>query len=225
MKTLIGGLIVAIGLLAGVALAQSPQEKVVSGVRAKYPAIVTEEQLGAMTVESAVAVNAAGIPGGPYGLLKKAVGRNCQGFSCDVICSGQPPTQTQIDLWISGGNGVARPAWQVINRAKQRNDVCVAIGAPAPDPTPDPPECPAPEPCPTCPTCPPDRSADVARLEAQLAEAKARIPDHLWTRIVERAKRDGVSTEEVIERGLREPRCETANAFWRSLGIGCRVIP
>jgi hypothetical protein len=53
------------------------------------------------------AINAAHVPGGPFGLLRKASGHNCDGYSCDVICAGQGSNQRQWDILINGD----QPSW------------------------------------------------------------------------------------------------------------------
>lgn len=58
--------------------------------------------------------NVAGVPGGPYGILQKRTGNNCEGYSCDILCSGQGNNQLQFDVlvndeipvWGGGGNDV-----------------------------------------------------------------------------------------------------------------------
>ena len=42
--------------------------------------------------------NAAGVGGGPYGILRKTGGNNCGGYSCDIICAGQGGGQRQYDV-------------------------------------------------------------------------------------------------------------------------------
>ena len=55
--------------------------------------------------------NIAGVPGGPFGVLWKRAGNNCEGYSCDIICSGQGNDQRQYDILINdvvpiwGGHG------------------------------------------------------------------------------------------------------------------------
>ena len=55
--------------------------------------------------------NIARVPGGPFGMLRKATGNNCHGYSCDIICSGQGNSQVQYDILINddipiwGGSG------------------------------------------------------------------------------------------------------------------------
>jgi hypothetical protein len=58
--------------------------------------------------------NFAGVPGGPYGILQKRTGNNCEGYSCDILCSGQGNNQLQFDVlvndeipvWGGGGSDV-----------------------------------------------------------------------------------------------------------------------
>jgi hypothetical protein len=42
--------------------------------------------------------NVAEVPGGPFGILRKGSGNNCEGFSCDIICAGQGSGQDQFDI-------------------------------------------------------------------------------------------------------------------------------
>jgi hypothetical protein len=50
-------------------------------------------------------LNRAGISGGPFGILVKTGGANCNGYSCDIICSGQGSRQRQWDVLIDSGRG------------------------------------------------------------------------------------------------------------------------
>ena len=45
----------------------------------------------------------AGISGGPFGILVKTSGSNCNGYSCDIICSGNGGSQRQWDVLIDSG--------------------------------------------------------------------------------------------------------------------------
>lgn len=55
-------------------------------------------------------LNAAGIGGGPFGILRKSGGYNCGGYSCDIICSGQGNAQQQWDV-LSDAEGAQKPVW------------------------------------------------------------------------------------------------------------------
>jgi hypothetical protein len=61
---------------------------------------------------SAHDLNVAGVAEGPFGILQK--GNACNGYSCDIICSGQGSAQKQWDVLIAGdpGQGVAEPVWR-----------------------------------------------------------------------------------------------------------------
>lgn len=133
--------------------AQTSPIAVVRAVRADYPAKVTDPQIGAMTKEVARRL------GAPYGILRKAAGRNCAKYSCDVVCIGQGETQTQIDLWINSGGGVASPGWQpqsLQSNPKMRIDVCDIVAS-------EPPSTP-----PSNPPAPPPASCDLADLNTRL---------------------------------------------------------
>jgi len=55
-------------------------------------------------------LNAAGIAGGPFGILRKPGGHNCNGYSCDIICAGQGGSQQQWDT-LSDAEGAQIPVW------------------------------------------------------------------------------------------------------------------
>ncbi len=55
-------------------------------------------------------LNAAGIGGGPFGLLRKQSGSSCGGYSCDIICAGQGTSQKQWDV-LGDADGAQTPAW------------------------------------------------------------------------------------------------------------------
>jgi hypothetical protein len=55
-------------------------------------------------------LNANGISGGPFGILRKAGGSNCGGYSCDIICAGQGTGQRQYDI-LNDSEGAQGPTW------------------------------------------------------------------------------------------------------------------
>jgi hypothetical protein len=59
---------------------------------------------------SARSLNAKGIPDGPFGILRKNGGSSCNGYSCDIICSGQGGGQRQWDV-LQDAEGSQGPAW------------------------------------------------------------------------------------------------------------------
>jgi hypothetical protein len=73
---------------------------------------------------SARDLNTAGIGGGPFGILRKSGGRNCGGYSCDIICAGQGTGQRQWDVLIDV-TGAQIPAWNGPHTYPEiRVDVC-----------------------------------------------------------------------------------------------------
>jgi hypothetical protein len=55
-------------------------------------------------------LNTAGIAGGPFGLLRKDLGNQCNGYSCDIVCAGQGTGQRQWDV-LSDWDGAQAPVW------------------------------------------------------------------------------------------------------------------
>jgi hypothetical protein len=69
-------------------------------------------------------LNARGFSEGPFGILRKSFGTNCNGYSCDIICSGQNNAQKQWDV-LSDHDGRADPAWSGPNTVPNiRTDSC-----------------------------------------------------------------------------------------------------
>jgi hypothetical protein len=64
--------------------------------------------------------NAVGVPDGPFGLLRKESGNNCNGYSCDVVCAGQGGQQKQWDVLINE----EIPTWGPPISGAIRIDVC-----------------------------------------------------------------------------------------------------
>jgi len=69
----------------------------------------------------AINMNASGLEHGPFGVLLKPGGHNCNGYSCDVICSGQGNGQRQWDV-LGDSDGAQTPKWDRIPNI--RADVC-----------------------------------------------------------------------------------------------------
>lgn len=69
-------------------------------------------------------LNANGVGGGPYGILRKGGGHNCGGYSCDIVCAGQGNDQRQWDA-LSDAEGAASPVWSgPFTLPNIRVDVC-----------------------------------------------------------------------------------------------------
>jgi hypothetical protein len=70
--------------------------------RNAYPTNMSASQTVAFLKGVARDMNRANIPQGPFGILQKRSGHNCNGYSCDIICSGQGNNQKQWDVLIDG---------------------------------------------------------------------------------------------------------------------------
>ena len=71
---------------------------------------INDEDLPEFLSLIAFDLNRANVPGGPWGILQKDVGTNCEGYSCDIICSGQGDDQNQFDV-LQDAEGDASPMW------------------------------------------------------------------------------------------------------------------
>ena len=142
------------------AFGQAPLD-IVTKHRAAYPTIIPQDQLDDLLLAIVTEL------GPPYGRLRKASGRNCAGFSCDVICAGQGQAQQQWDVFSSSGNGMAGPMWEgPMTVPNIRVDECVVPSTTWPTPPPTDP--PTPDP-PTVPAC------DLSTIDAKLAQCLAEI--------------------------------------------------
>ena len=80
----------------GPCISGNPQA-IVQCERAKY-GHMSHDQMGSLMHAIARSLNANGIGGGPFGVLRKSAGTNCGGYSCDVICAGSGGGQRQYDV-------------------------------------------------------------------------------------------------------------------------------
>jgi hypothetical protein len=68
--------------------------------RSQYPEHMSHGEVIAFLSGSAEDMNNARVGGGPFGILRKGSGNNCNGYSCDIICAGQGNAQRQYDVLI-----------------------------------------------------------------------------------------------------------------------------
>jgi hypothetical protein len=91
--------------------------------RAKYGHMSTNDTVNFL-ISSARSLTANGISGGPFGLLRKSGGSSCNGYSCDIICSGSGNGQKQWDV-LGDAEGAQVPSWSGPNTVPNiRVDVC-----------------------------------------------------------------------------------------------------
>jgi hypothetical protein len=98
-------------------------EAIVKCERSKY-GHMSHDQMAAFMRATAHSLNANGIGGGPFGILRKTGGTNCGGYSCDVLCAGSGGGQRQYDV-LGDIDGAQSPGWNGPNTAPNiRVDVC-----------------------------------------------------------------------------------------------------
>ena len=97
---------------------------IVTCQRGKTPGFMDDAELLDFVNRLAANLNANGIGGGPYGVLRKAAGTSCGGYSCDIICAGQGGGQRQWDV-LHDLDGPQLPIWYGPKQGSQiRVDVC-----------------------------------------------------------------------------------------------------
>ena len=78
--------------------------------RNQFGAHMSDSQLVAFLKGSASDITRLGTAGGPWGILEKTSGANCEGFSCDILCLGNGSGQVQRDVLIDA-EGAQTPTW------------------------------------------------------------------------------------------------------------------
>jgi hypothetical protein len=111
------------GIDPGAPCGQSSPQAILNCHRNKYGTPMSKSQQLAFLQGSARDLNAAGVSGGPFGILEKTSGNNCGGYSCDIICAGQGNAQKQWDVLIDENF----PIWGSPNTISDniRVDTCV----------------------------------------------------------------------------------------------------
>lgn len=99
----------------------SNPEAIVQCERAKFGRMSNDQMLQMMR-NVAKSLNANGIGGGPFGILRKSGGHNCGGYSCDVACAGNGGGQRQYDV-LGDIDGAQTPTWHG-PIANIRVDIC-----------------------------------------------------------------------------------------------------
>ena len=97
---------------------------IVTCQRGKTPGGMDAAELLDFVNRLAANLNHNGVGGGPYGVLRKAAGNSCGGYSCDIICAGQGGGQRQWDV-LHDLDGPQMPIWFGPKHGGQiRVDVC-----------------------------------------------------------------------------------------------------
>ena len=71
---------------------------------------MSDSQLVAFLKASASDITRLGTVGGPWGVLEKTSGANCDGYSCDILCLGNGGGQVQRDVLLDA-EGAQTPVW------------------------------------------------------------------------------------------------------------------
>lgn len=101
----------------------SNPEAIVACERRKFGQM-SSSQLVTFLRQVARSLNANGISGAPFGVLRKGSGHNCGGYSCDIVCAGQGSGQSQWDV-LSDADGAQNPMWSGPHRVPNiRVDTC-----------------------------------------------------------------------------------------------------
>lgn len=85
--------------------------------RERYSGSMNSDQIVSFLTQSAKDLTAAGIDGRPFGILVKTTGHQCNGFSCDIVCSGNGSGQRQWDI-LADADGAQRPVFSEITGPK-----------------------------------------------------------------------------------------------------------
>ena len=101
----------------------SNPQTIVECERGKF-GFMNRDQLLQFVRNVARSLNRNGIGGGPYGILRKADGNQCGGYSCDIVCAGQGTNQRQHDV-LSDIEGTQGAGWGAAHTWPNiRVDVC-----------------------------------------------------------------------------------------------------
>ena len=106
----------------GPCISTDPQA-IVECERAKY-GHMSHSEMATLMRTIARSLNANGVAGGPWGILRKSSGSSCDGYSCDIMCAGSGNGQRQYDV-LGDTDGDQSPGWYGPKTAPGiRIDVC-----------------------------------------------------------------------------------------------------
>jgi hypothetical protein len=94
----------------GPSCGQNTPQAILECRRSKFPAHMSATETVSFLKLSAKDINASGTAGGPWGVLVKTSGSQCNGYSCDILCLGNGSGQIQRDVLIDA-EGAQTPVW------------------------------------------------------------------------------------------------------------------
>jgi hypothetical protein len=96
--------------------------------RNRYSGHMSATNLVNFLKASATDINRLGTVGGPWGILVKTSGAQCNGYSCDILCLGNGSSQVQRDVLIDA-EGSQIPLW---GGPKTGSEIAVRVCEPQP---------------------------------------------------------------------------------------------
>ncbi len=102
---------------SGGSCVRSSGEAIVTCNRDRYSGKMSTDQIVSFLTQTAKDLTAGGINGSPFGILVKTSGHQCNGFSCDILCSGNGSGQRQWDV-LSDAEGAQRPVFSEVTGPK-----------------------------------------------------------------------------------------------------------
>ena len=76
----------------------------------EIPGFMNAGQLADFLKATARSLNRNGIDGAGWGVLRKTSGNQCNGYSCDIVCTGQGTGQRQVDV-LGDAEGAQTAGW------------------------------------------------------------------------------------------------------------------
>jgi hypothetical protein len=105
------------GPTSGGSCRSSSGEAIVTCNRDRYAGQMSSSQIVDFLGNVASDLTASGINGAPFGLLLKDSGHQCNGYSCDIVCSGNGSGQRQWDV-LRDADATQIPVWGEITGPK-----------------------------------------------------------------------------------------------------------
>ncbi|MBM3750614.1 MAG: hypothetical protein FJW21_05460 [Acidimicrobiia bacterium] len=104
------------GPVSGAPCTGSP-EQIVTCSRNRFAGQMSTDQILQFLELTARDLTSAGVNGAPFGMLVKTSGHQCNGYSCDILCSGNGSGQRQWDI-LGDAEGAQYPVWVEITGPK-----------------------------------------------------------------------------------------------------------
>ncbi len=107
---------------------QSSPQAILECHRNRYSGHMSHSDIVNFLRASATDINRLGTAGGPWGILVKTSGAQCNGYSCDILCLGNGSSQVQRDVLIDA-EGSQIPLW---GGPRSGSEIAVRVCEPQP---------------------------------------------------------------------------------------------